>query len=76
MSRRSEDERKDERTTLGQTAASVAAAFFGVQSSANRKRDFTRGNPVHFIVIGVLATALFVGALVLAVRLTLGAAGA
>lgn len=57
-----------------QTAGSVLAAFFGVQSSANRKRDFTRGKPMHYIVLGVLATALFVIVLMVIVKLALRAA--
>ena len=58
-----------------QAAASVLAAFFGVQNRRNRERDFTRGRASHFIVLGVLFTALFVGAVILAVRLTLKQAG-
>lgn len=59
-----------------ETAGSVLAAFFGVQSSRNRKRDFTRGKPSHFIALGVLATVLFVVVLMLIVRGLLAAAGA
>ncbi len=43
-----------------QTLSSVAAAAFGVQSSANRERDFKRGRPLHFIMIGILFTVAFV----------------
>ena len=39
---------------------SVLAAFLGVQSNRNRERDFQRGKPVHFIAVGLLATAVFV----------------
>lgn len=60
--------------TFWQTAGSVLAAFFGVQSSANRKRDFSRGKPMHYIVLGLIATALFVLVLVLIVKLVLGTA--
>lgn len=41
-------------------AKSVLASFFGVQSEKTRARDFQHGRPVHYIVIGLLATALFV----------------
>lgn len=61
--------------TLRQTIASVAASFFGVQSSKNRERDFKHGKAAHFIVIGLVATAVFVLAVVLAVRLALHQAG-
>jgi len=46
--------------TLWQVIASVSASFFGVQSSKNRERDFKHGKAAHFIVIGLLATGVFV----------------
>jgi len=61
--------------TLWQTIASVGASFFGVQSSKNRERDFKRGKAAHFIVIGLVATAVFVLLVILAVRLALRQAG-
>ncbi|RMG57077.1 MAG: DUF2970 domain-containing protein [Gammaproteobacteria bacterium] len=39
---------------------SVLAAFFGVQSNRNRERDFTRGRFHHFVIAGLLGTALFI----------------
>ena len=39
---------------------SVLAAGIGVQSKANKERDFTHGKPLHFIVGGLIGTALFV----------------
>lgn len=68
-------DQEDASPTLWQTAGSVLASFFGVQSSRNRKRDFTRGNPLHFIVIGVLITLGFVGTLTLIIKLVLHNAG-
>ena len=38
---------------------SVLAAGFGVQSSANKERDFTRGKLQHFIVGGIIGTLVF-----------------
>ena len=61
--------------TLWQVIASVAASFFGVQSSKNRERDFKHGKAAHFIVIGLLATATFVGLVIMLVRLALHQAG-
>jgi hypothetical protein len=61
--------------TLWDTIRSVAASFFGVQSSKNRQRDFKHGNAAHFIVVGLIATVVFVLAVVLAVRLALRQAG-
>jgi len=69
------DERRDDEQplTLRQMISSVFAAAFGVQSSRNRERDFSRGKPLHFIVLGVIFTALFVLAVVLVVNLVLSA---
>lgn len=39
---------------------SVLASFFGVQSERNRQRDFEHGNPAQFLVIGLMATLVFV----------------
>lgn len=60
---------------LLQTIASVAASFFGVQSSKNRRRDFSKGKPGHFIAIGLAMTVLFVLVVWLAVRIALRSAG-
>ncbi len=61
--------------TLWQVAGSVLAAFFGVQNRRNRERDFNRGKPVHFVAMGVLITALFIGLVLLAVKFALRQAG-
>jgi len=66
---------QEPRQTLWQTMASVGAAFFGVQSSKNRERDFKHGKASHFIVIGLVATAVFILAVTLAVRFALKQAG-
>ncbi|WP_348767303.1 DUF2970 domain-containing protein [uncultured Salinisphaera sp.] len=55
--------------TLWQSWMSVMAAFFGVQSSENRERDFTRGRASHFILLGLVATVLLVMLLVGLVKL-------
>lgn len=47
---------------------SALAAALGVQSSANRERDFEQGKPVHFIVAGLLVTLMFIGIVGLMVR--------
>lgn len=53
---------------------SVLAGFIGVQSSRNRERDFTRGKPLHFIVGGLIGTALFLLAVYLFVRVLIATA--
>ena len=39
---------------------SVIASFFGVQSEKNRKRDFEKGDPSQFILVGLVLTILFI----------------
>ncbi len=50
---------------------SVLAAALGVQTSKNRKRDFTQGNPLVFIAAGLIFTILFVLTLIGVVNLIL-----
>jgi hypothetical protein len=51
-----------------QTVRAVLWSFFGVRRSADWQRDVERLNPVHVIVAGLVAAALFVAGLVLLVR--------
>lgn len=50
---------------------SVLAAMFGVQKGKNRERDFTKGNPWIFIVIGIVMTTAFVFLLIGVVKMVL-----
>lgn len=61
--------------TLREMLQSVLAAAFGVQSGKNRTRDFSRGKPSHFIILGVLFTAVFALTLFALVKLVLHLAG-
>lgn len=65
---------EDRSPSFWQTVGSVLAAFFGVQSSKNRQRDFTRGNPKVFIVVGLLVTAAFILTVWMAVKFALSQA--
>ena len=58
--------------SFGSTMIAIAWSFIGLR----RKSDFDKDaagamNPVYVIVAGLLGTALFIGALVLAVKLAL-----
>ncbi len=53
----------------------VFSAALGVQSGKNRARDFSRGKPSHFIILGVLFTVLFVLVIFGVVQLVLHLAG-
>lgn len=54
----------DKSYSFTETAKSVCAAFFGVQSERNRKKDFSQGKLSHFIIAGLIAVAIFIGALI------------
>lgn len=45
--------------SIWRTIISILQAFFGVQSTKNRDRDFAQGNPVVFLVTGLVITSLF-----------------
>lgn len=47
---------------------SILAAGIGVQSRANKERDFQHGNPVHFIVGGLIGTLVFILVVWMAVK--------
>ena len=70
----------DEDTTgpprIRQVAVSVLAAMFGVQSNRNRERDFRHGKPAHFVLVGLVATLVFVVALWFAVKAIIALTGA
>ena len=57
--------------TVWQILQSALAAAFGVQSSQNRERDFTRGKASQFILMGIGLTAAFVLVMVGIVNLVL-----
>ncbi len=61
--------------TFGQLVKSTLAAFIGVQSNANRERDFKHGKMSHFIWMGLLFGLLFVLTLVGIVQVVLHFAG-
>lgn len=58
-----------------QLLKSTLSAFIGVQSNANRERDFSRGKISHFIWMGLLFGVIFVSTIVGVVQLVLHFAG-
>ncbi len=57
--------------TFLQLVKSTLSAFIGVQSNANRERDFSHGKVSHFIWMGLLFGLVFVLTLTGVVRLVL-----
>lgn len=66
-------EHEDEkRLGLHQVFGSVMASFAGVQSDERRRRDFSKGRPRDFIIVGVVFTVLFILAIWGVVQLVTG----
>ena len=61
----------DQPLTLRQMFGSAISAMIGVQSKEKRERDFARGKASHFIIVGVVLTAIFVLAMAGVVSLVL-----
>lgn len=51
---------------------SVIAALIGVQSDKNREEDFKHGSLPAYIVVGLIATLLFIFAIIKVVSLVTG----
>ena len=58
-------------SNIKQTIKSVLAAFLGVQSNKNRQTDFSEGKLSHFIFVGIIAVAVFIGILIMIVSLVI-----
>ena len=54
--------------SLRQTFSAVAWSFFGVRKGSAYEKDVAQLNPVHVIVVGLVAGALFVLGLVMLVN--------
>ncbi|MCS6762856.1 MAG: DUF2970 domain-containing protein [Candidatus Protistobacter heckmanni] len=53
---------------FGQTLDAVLWSFFGVRRSDAHERDMQSLNPLHVVVVGVLAAACFVALLIFVVH--------
>lgn len=69
------EDNKEKGLTLFSFISSLFAAWFGVQSNANRERDFQQGKFSHFIIGGIVFTILFVLFVVGVVQFVLSMAG-
>ena len=62
--------------TFLQLLLSTVSAFIGVQSNANRERDFKYGKVSHFIAIGLLFGLTFILTIVGVVKIVMTLSGA
>ena len=56
------------RASPWQTLRAVAWSFFGVRRSKDYEKDVAQLNPVHVVIAGLVAAALFVVVLIVLVR--------
>ncbi len=55
-----QDSKPKPRQSLFSVIRSVGASMFGVQSSGKHKEDFAQGSVVTYIVVGLIATLVFI----------------
>jgi hypothetical protein len=70
------DEQQDQAVPAGRRKASFGAtmkavfwSFFGIRKRSDYEKDSASLNPVHVIIAGLIGAALFVGVLIMLVRL-------
>jgi hypothetical protein len=59
--------------SLLRTLKAVAWGFFGVRKNSDYQEDIARLTPLHIVVVGLVAVACFVGALILLVKYVVAA---
>jgi len=61
MSEQNSPKPQEERgQTIGSVIKSVAASMIGVQSSKKHEEDFAKGKPSTYIIMGLVATFVFI----------------
>ena len=59
--------------SLLRTLKAVAWGFFGVRKDSDYQEDIAKLTPLHIVVVGLVAVACFVGALILLVKYVVAA---
>ena len=70
-----EKSEKQKKITLFSFMGSIVAAWFGVQTKANRERDFEHGKFHHFVIGGISFAVLFILLVVGIVKVVMHFAG-
>ncbi|HAV38080.1 MAG TPA: hypothetical protein DCX52_17315 [Massilia sp.] len=61
--------REERKSSFGASMKAVFWSFFGVRKRRDYDRDAASLNPVHVILAGLLGALIFVGVLILVVKL-------
>ena len=75
MKNLAENSDEDDQISFWQLLSSTLSAFIGVQSNANRERDFKHGKISHFIAIGLLLGLVFVCTIIGVVQIVMHVTG-
>ena len=59
--------------SLLRTLKAVAWGFFGVRKNSDYQEDIAKLTPLHIVIVGLVAVACFVGALILLVKYVVAA---
>ncbi|CAG2156146.1 MULTISPECIES: DUF2970 domain-containing protein [Cupriavidus] len=73
------DELKDavkRKMSFGQTMRAVLWSFIGLRKGAAHESDMAKLNPVHVVIAGVIAAAVFIAILITIVRVVVSSAAA
>ncbi|NOY67344.1 MAG: DUF2970 domain-containing protein [Gammaproteobacteria bacterium] len=66
---------KSDDVSLFKVVLSVMSAMIGVQSSKNHERDFAKGRPAAYIIVGIIMTVLFILTIWTVVNIVMSFAG-
>lgn len=65
----SDNEKPPVRGSLWHTVKAVAWGFFGVRKNSEYQKDIARLSPLHIIAVGFVAVLVFIGVLLVLVKL-------
>ena len=60
------------KASFAATVKAVLWSFFGVRKKSDYEKDAQQLNPVHVVIAGILAVAVFVAVLLLIIRVVVG----
>lgn len=60
------------KVSFGATMKAVFWSFFGVRKGRDYESDSANLNPVHVIIAGLIGVAIFIGVLMMVVRIAVG----
>jgi hypothetical protein len=64
-----QDQPLQRKASFGATMKAVFWSFFGVRKRKDYEHDSANLNPVHVIIAGLIGALLFIGVLILAVKI-------